>query len=93
MGRGSVLDEMVEAILSQNTNDLNRDRAYRSLRRTFPSWTKVMNAPRADVARATGLTPEQVERVWADINAKRAATRYLQLEPQLLEPVLEVDNV
>ena len=51
-GPEPVLDSMVEAILSQNTNDLNRDRAFRSLRRKFPTWTKVMSAPRGEVAEA-----------------------------------------
>ena len=39
--------------------------------------------PAADVARAAGLTVEQVHIVWADIEAKRRATRYLH-EPPLL---------
>jgi NAD+ synthase len=39
--------------------------------------------PAADVARAAGLTVEQVNIVWADIEAKRRATRYLH-EPPLL---------
>ena len=32
------LDELVNTILSQNTNDQNRDRAYRALRNHFPTW-------------------------------------------------------
>jgi len=43
--------------------------------------------PAADVAGATGLTPEQVERVYADIQAKRRATQYLHRAPMLVEPV------
>ena len=39
--------------------------------------------PAADVARAAGLSVEQVNVVWADIEAKRRATRYLH-EPPLL---------
>ena len=39
--------------------------------------------PAAEVARAAGLTAEQVEMVWRDIEAKRRATRYLH-EPPLL---------
>ena len=39
------------------------------------------------VGAAAGLTVEQVERVWADIHAKRHATRYLQTPPLLVEPV------
>jgi NAD+ synthase len=42
------------------------------------------------VAAACGVTTEQVRRVWADIDAKRAATRYLRLPPLLAEPVPEL---
>ena len=35
----------------------------------------------AEAARALGLTPEQVERVYRDIDAKRAAARYLHAAP------------
>jgi len=44
----------------------------------------------AAVARATGLSSEQVERVFKDIDAKRRATRYLHLPPLLVDPILEV---
>ena len=33
------------------------------------------------------LTPDQVERVWRDIAAKRKATRYLHEPPLLVENV------
>src|SRR4051794_21132113 len=45
------LDALVEAMLAQNTNWANASRGYRMLRRRFDSWTKVMNAPLADVQR------------------------------------------
>jgi NAD+ synthase len=35
----------------------------------------------------SGLTPEQVERAYCDIDQKRMTTRYLHLGPQLVEPV------
>jgi NAD+ synthase len=41
------------------------------------------------VAEATGLSPERVQRVWMEIDRKRAATRYQHLGPLLLEEVLE----
>ena len=44
----------------------------------------------AEVAAATGLSEVQVGRVWADIAAKRKATRYLQMGPQLVQPVEEI---
>ncbi|WP_026620985.1 NAD+ synthase (plasmid) [Ensifer sp. WSM1721] len=43
-----------------------------------------------EVSRAANLTAAQVERVWADIAAKRKATRYLHLGPQLVQPVGEI---
>lgn len=46
--------------------------------------------PAAEVAPVVGLTAAQVERVFKDIEAKRRATRYLQLPPLLIEKVAEV---
>ena len=37
--------ELVSTILSQNTNDINRDIAYNSLRDNFPTWEEVRDAP------------------------------------------------
>jgi endonuclease-3 len=39
------LDELILTILSQNTSDTNRDRAYASLRRRFAEWRQVAAAP------------------------------------------------
>lgn len=36
--------ELVSTILSQNTNDVNRDRAYAQLRARFPTWEAVRDA-------------------------------------------------
>jgi NAD+ synthase len=46
--------------------------------------------PAAEVAPAVDLQPEQVERVYKDIEAKRRATKYLHTRPLLVEPVQEV---
>src|SRR5438094_1475566 len=45
------------------------------------------SVPPADVAAATGLSQEQVERVYALIESKRVATRYHHLPPVLVEEV------
>ena len=42
------------------------------------------------VAPTLDLTPEQVQRVYDDIDTKRATTRYLHLAPQLIEEVEEI---
>jgi NAD+ synthase len=46
--------------------------------------------PAREVAGTVGLTEEQVERVYADIDAKRNGTRYLHLPPMLMGEVPEI---
>ena len=46
--------------------------------------------PPEAVADAVGLSPEDVQRVYDDIDQKRRTTRYLHLPPQLVAPVAEV---
>ena len=44
----------------------------------------------AETAKAAGLTAEQVERVYRDIEQKRRTTRYLHARPELVEAISEV---
>jgi endonuclease-3 len=46
------LDELVLTVLSQSTNDRNRDVAYERLRERFDDWQAVMEAPNAAVEEA-----------------------------------------
>ena len=46
----------------------------------------------ADVGLALGLTEQQIERVFRDIDSKRRASRYLHLEPQMVSAVAEVSE-
>jgi len=46
--------------------------------------------PATDVAPVIDLTPDQVERVFKDIEAKRRATRYLHMRPLLVDAVKEI---
>ncbi len=48
--------------------------------------------PVEEVAAAAGLTAQQVERVYRDIEQKRRTTRYLHARPRLVESVLEVHD-
>jgi len=69
------LDELVLTILSQNTNDTNRDRAYADLRGTFPAWDDVADAPIPAIARAIrsgGLAPTKAPRIRHVLRALRA---------------------
>jgi endonuclease III len=64
----SPLDELVSTILSQNTNDVNRDRAYQALRQRFPTWEAVRDAPPAQVVEAirpAGLANQKGPRIQA----------------------------
>jgi endonuclease-3 len=46
------LDELILTVLSQSTNDRNRDVAFGRLRARFPSWEAVRDAPLAEVEAA-----------------------------------------
>lgn len=50
--RADPLETLIKTILSQNTNDSNRDRAYRSLRRRFGSLTAIKDAEVKEIAEA-----------------------------------------
>jgi endonuclease-3 len=69
------LDELVSTILSQNTNDTNRDRAFHALRRRFPTWEAVRDADEQDVIdaiRPAGLGNQKGPRIQ---NVLREITR------------------
>jgi len=60
------IDELVSTILSQNTNDLNRDRAFNSLRAKFGTWEEVRDAETVDVVNAirpAGLANQKGPRI------------------------------
>jgi NAD+ synthase len=46
----------------------------------------------AAVAEAVGLSEADVERVFHDIEAKRRATAYLQMQPRLVQPIPEIGH-
>jgi endonuclease-3 len=58
--------ELVRTVLSQNTNDRNRDVAYDRLSERFPSWEGVRDAPSAEVIEAIrpgGLAQQKGPRI------------------------------
>ncbi len=60
------VDELVSTILSQNTNDTNRDRAFETLRARFPTWEEVRDAPQEEVIeaiRSAGLANQKGPRI------------------------------
>lgn len=46
------LSELIFTILSQNTSDVNRDRAWMRLKDRFPTWESVLAADAAELAEA-----------------------------------------
>jgi endonuclease III len=62
------LDELVLTILSQNTSDINCERAYASMRARFPQWADVRDADVAEleeVLRPGGLAKQKAPRIQA----------------------------
>lgn len=60
------LDELVSTILSQNTNDINRDKAFFALKDRYPDWEQVRDAPVEDVKdaiRVAGLANQKGPRI------------------------------
>src|SRR5690349_17525273 len=65
---GHPIAELVRTILSQNTNDRNRDVAYEGLRAALPTWEAVRDAPVEEVEEAIrpgGLAPTKAPRIQA----------------------------
>jgi len=66
--RRDPLQELIFTVLSQNTSDVNRDRAWASMRKAYPSWKDVLAAkPRALAASIAsgGLSNTKAPRIQA----------------------------
>jgi endonuclease-3 len=89
---GDPVGELVKTVLSQHTNDRNRDRAYAALRERFLSWEEVRDAPVAELEEAIrpgGLAKQKAPRIQAilerlgdppDLDWTEAAPREESLE-------------
>ncbi len=70
------VDELVNTIISQNTNDRNRDVAFAKLKDRFPDWDSVRDAPTEDVIeciRNAGLANQKAPRIQKVLKAISAA--------------------
>jgi endonuclease-3 len=77
------IDELVSTILSQNTNDVNRDRAFDSLRAKLPTWEQVRDAKTEDVIdaiRPAGLANQKGPRIQQVLRAITEERGALNLE-------------
>lgn len=88
------LDELVLTVLSQNTNDRNRDVAYARLRERFPDWGAVARAPAAEVEEAirpggiSKVKSRRIQAMLATIEREKIgrAAGTLDLEPLARAP-------
>lgn len=73
------IDELVSTILSQNTNDVNRDRGFNALRAALPTWEQVRDAdPQIviEAVRVAGLANQKgprIQQVLREIIAERGS--------------------
>jgi endonuclease-3 len=69
---GDPIAELVLTVLSQSTNDRNRDVAYLQLRERFPTWEAVMGAPVGEIEEAIrkgGISKVKSARIKAILQA------------------------
>lgn len=77
------VDELVSTILSQNTNDINRDRAFDALKSRFPDWNQVRLASDEEIIeaiRVAGLANQKGPRIKAILNQIYEETGGLDLD-------------
>ena len=93
---GHPIAELVLTVLSQSTNDRNRDVAYLGLRERFPSWEAVRDAPVDELEAAIrpgGISKVKSVRIKAILEAvtetSRAGELSLDWLPQLTVPAAQ----
>lgn len=85
------LDELVSTILSQNTNDINRDRAFEALTSRFPTWEEVRDADKQkviDSIRPAGLANQKgprIQNILKEITEQRGSLNISFLEDMSTE--------
>jgi len=77
------VDELVCTILSQNTNDINRDKAYQALKKRYPSWDDVRDADPEElqyIIRIAGLAQQKGPNIQSALEAITAEQGKISLE-------------
>ena len=77
------MDELISTILSQNTNDRNRDIAFFALKKKFPEWEEVRTAKLDDIInliRPAGLANQKGSRIQAVLQQIKQERGDLSLE-------------
>ncbi len=77
------VDELVSTFLSQNTNDLNRDKAYDAIRARYANWDEVCEADPDEfmqVIRVAGLANQKGPNIQAALRRIREERGEIDLE-------------
>ena len=75
LGHPEPLDGLILTVLSQNTNDKNRDSAFTNLKAKFPDWQSVIEAgpeKLEDTIRTAGLAHTKAQRIITILQKVRA---------------------
>lgn len=89
------LGELIFTLLSQHTSDLNRDRAWASMRARYPSWDDVAAAPVRSLAasiRMGGLAASKAPRIKAILREVRDREGDYALDRLRIRPDDEVED-
>jgi endonuclease-3 len=90
-----ILDELISTILSQNTNDSNRDRAFTKLKRIFNSWEDVRDANEISVIeaiRSAGLANKKgplIQKILREITEERNSLDLEFLREKSIDDAME----
>ena len=101
--RSDPLTELILTILSQNTNDTNRDRAFHALKDNYPDWDSLLDAPVRSIAakiRVAGLADIRARRIKKVLQSIAKDHRALDLnfledwsDRQIKDYLLDLDGV
>jgi len=94
---GHPIAELILTVLSQSTNDRNRDVAYLALRERFPTWEDVRDAPVDEIEEAIrpgGISKVKSARIKAILRAitETAPGSELSLDWLVSQPVPEAQD-
>ncbi len=87
--------ELIVTVLSQNTNDVNRDRAFNNLKDKFPTWDDVIKAPVKkieDAIRVGGLAHNKSKAIKAILKEIKSRYGKFTLDPIAKLPLNEALN-
>lgn len=77
------VDELVSTILSQNTSDVNRDKAFEALKEKYNGWQELMESPEEEVVetiRPAGLANQKGPRIQGALRQVREESGDLSLD-------------